>query len=164
MRLPTMPLVLLLVAHVASAQPSKDLAAVEVLNHALEDATRRMDNAATLALWADDGTSLLPSTKPIEGRKAIARFLDDVMASIPGARMEQFEMKCFDLVISGDLASEWCAEHQVVRLGGDKPPFEGRGRMLFVLRRGRDRQWRILREMWNASENPAGAASSAPPA
>lgn len=165
MRLPLVPFALLLVACVASAQPPRpnDRAAIEALNRALDDATHHMDNAATLALWAEDGTSLLPSTKPIEGRKAIARFLDEVMASLPGARMEQFELKCFDLDISGDLASEWCTEHQIVRLAGDKPPFEGRGRMLFVLRRGHDKKWRILREMWNPSENPAPAAPSVPP-
>ena len=165
MRLSLIPVVLLFAARIAAAQQpsSNNRAGIEALNRALDDATRRMDTAATIALWAEDGTSLLPSTKPIEGRTAIARFFGDVMASIPGASMEQFELKCFGLVISGNLASEWCTEHQRVRLGGDKPPFEGRGRMLFVLRRGHDRQWRILREMWNPSENPAAATSSVSP-
>ena len=108
-----------------------------------------MDNAAALTLWADDGISLLPSTKPIVGKAAVTRFLDEVMTSIKGATMESFEMECFDAVVSNDLASEWCTEHQVVRLGGGKPPFDGHGKMLFVLRRGSDKLWRIEREMWN---------------
>jgi uncharacterized protein (TIGR02246 family) len=124
-------------------------AEIQAFNQKLEDATRHMDNAATLALWADDGISLLPSTKPMEGKAAIASFLDKAMASIPGAKMEKFEMQCFAIVTSGDLASEWCTEHQVVTMPGDKPPFDGRGKMLLVLRKAKAGNWLLEREMWN---------------
>jgi len=55
---------------------------IDAFNKAFAKATRTMDNAATLALWDDDGVSLLPSTKPIIGKPAIAKFLTDVMASL----------------------------------------------------------------------------------
>lgn len=48
---------------------------IETFNKSLDAATRSMDNAATLALWDDDGVSLLPSTPPIVGKKAIGKFL-----------------------------------------------------------------------------------------
>ena len=48
-------------------------AEIEVFNRAFDDATRRMDNAAAVALWEADGISLLPSTKPIVGKK-VQRF------------------------------------------------------------------------------------------
>jgi uncharacterized protein (TIGR02246 family) len=124
-------------------------AEIEAFNRKLENATRSMDNTATLALWVEDGISLLPSTKPIEGKTAIATFLEGVTAQIHGAKMETFELKCFAIDVSGDLASEWCAEHQVVLMPDGKPPFNGRGKMLLVLRKGRDGNWRIEREMWN---------------
>jgi uncharacterized protein (TIGR02246 family) len=122
---------------------------IEAFNKSLDAATRSMDNGAMLALWHDDGVSLLPSTPPIVGKKAIGKFLDDVMASIPGGRMEMFEMQCHDIEVSGDWASEWCTEHQIVQLPGGKPPFDGRGKMLFVLHRGADGKWRIREEMRN---------------
>lgn len=126
-------------------------------NHKLEDATRRMDNDATLALWDDDGISLLPDSRPILGKPAIAAFMNRVTASLKGARMEKFEMQCSGIEISlgktraasGDLATEWCAEHQIVTLPGNQPPFDGRGQMLLVLRRNGNGDWHILREMWN---------------
>ncbi len=124
-------------------------AGIEAFNRALIDATTRMDNAAALALWEEDGITLLPQSKPIIGKKAIAKFLDDVSAQLTGARMEKFEMKCFDIERSGDLATEWCEEHQHVMLPGGKPPFDGRGKMLLILHRGADGKWRLRAEMWN---------------
>jgi uncharacterized protein (TIGR02246 family) len=127
-------------------------AGVEQFNAQLDDATRRMDNAATLALWAEDGVSLLPGSKPMVGKAAIRAFLEGVTAAIKGARMEHFEMHCEGIEVSGDLATEWCDEHQVVQLPGGKPPFDGRGRMLLVLRRDSDGRWLLLREMWISAE------------
>jgi uncharacterized protein (TIGR02246 family) len=123
-------------------------AGIAAFNQALDDATRKMDNAASLALWEEDGISLLPQTKPMVGKKAIAAFLDGVMAQLASAKMTSFESECFDLEVAGDWASEWCTEHQIVALGDGKT-FDGRGKMLFVLHRGRDGKWRIQREMWN---------------
>jgi ketosteroid isomerase-like protein len=124
-------------------------AGVEAFNRAFDAATRHMDNAATLALWEDDGVSLLPSTAPIVGKPAIAKFMGDVMASIPGGHMQTFESACFDITVSGDWASEWCTEHQLVQFAAGKPPFEGWGKMLLVLHRGSDGRWRLRTEMWN---------------
>jgi len=136
----------------AQPMPTSPRTEIEAFNRTFEDATRRMDNAATVALWADDGISLLPSTKPIVGKGAIATFMDSVTAQLKGAKMEKFEMECFAIDVSGDTASEWCSEHQVVLMPGGKPPFDGRGKMLLVLKRGLDGKWRLLREMWNQAE------------
>jgi len=135
-------------AQTAPAPPPGDRQAeIEAFNQRFAAATRSMDNAATLALWADDGISLLPSTDPILGKPALAAFLDKVVSSLPGAHMEKFEMECHDLLLSGNLATEWCAEHQVVAIP-NKPSFDGRGRMLLVLHRSPAGHWLLEREMW----------------
>lgn len=141
-------------ARAAPATTVDARAGVEAFNRAFDQATRNMDNAATLALWEDDGVSLLPSTAPIIGRKAIATFMDDVLRQLHGAHMKSFENHCFDIQISDDLASEWCQEHQVVTFADGKPPFDGRGKMLLVLHRGADDQWRLRQEMWNQAIAP----------
>lgn len=122
---------------------------VETFNNAMTKATRAMDNAALLALWEDDGVALLPSTPPIVGKVALTKFYSDVMAGLGDAKMKSFEMQCSGLEISGDVATEYCTEHQVVDLGPGKQPFDGKGTMLFVLHRGHDGVWRLKREMWN---------------
>ena len=127
-------------------------AQIEAFNQKFEDATQRMDNAAIMDLWAEDGISLLPSAKPAIGKAAIAAMMNAVTEQIKGARMDKFELRCSAIEVSGDLATEWCSEHQSVILPDGKPPFDGRGKMLLVLRRGTDGKWRLLREMWNQSE------------
>ena len=124
-------------------------AGIAAFNRAFDQATRTMENAATLALWENDGVSLLPSTPPIVGKQAIARFMDNVTRELRGAHMKSFEDHCSDIQVSGDLASEWCIEHQVVVFADGKPPFDGRGKMLLVLHRGSDGHWRLRQEMWN---------------
>ncbi len=127
--------------------PGRD--GIATFNHALEAATRSMAPAATMALWDDDGVSLLPSTRPIVGKPAIAEFLANVMKSLTGARMGHFSLWCYDIEISGRSASEWCTEHQVVSFADGKPSFDGWGRMLLLLHRSPDGGWRLKREMWN---------------
>jgi|SRR5271154_3036513 len=63
----TLPLLLLAAVLSISAQ-TKTLnprAEIEAFNRRFEDATKRMDNAAIVALWADDGIRLLPSAKQL---------------------------------------------------------------------------------------------------
>ena len=144
--LPVFALVLVATAATARADAAAEIAR---FNGALEQATRTMSNAGTLALWEDDGVSLLPGQAPLVGKKAIGKFLDDVTAKTPGAKMRSFELSCFDVRVDGRTASEWCTEHQVVELGAGKPPFDGRGKMLLVLHKGGDGRWRLQKEMWN---------------
>ena len=143
-----------LVALVSGAQPMvaqtahSPSAEIAAFNRELDSATRHMDNAATLALWEDHGVSLLPSTKPIVGKPAIAKFLDGVTATISGAHMLEFQLECFDIEVSGPWASEWCNAHQVVDMANGKR-FDGRGKMLLVLHRDAKGAWRLHTEMWN---------------
>src|SRR5450432_2385564 len=129
---------------------------IDAFNRAFFDATRHMDTPGTLALWDDEGVSLLPSTKPIAGKAAITKFMHDVMASLAGAHMTKFEGECFDIQQSGDWASEWCTEHQIVALPAGKPPFDGYGKMLLVLHRTGGK-WRLREEMWNQALAPDAA-------
>jgi ketosteroid isomerase-like protein len=159
MRLPCATLVLALtIVLPARAQHAAVTAHPEIdtFNNAFFDATRHMDTPATLALWDDEGVSLLPSTKPIAGKAAISKFMNDVMASLTGAHMTKFEGECFDIQQSGDWASEWCTEHQLVALPAGKPPFDGYGKMLLVLHRTGGK-WRLREEMWNQALAPDAA-------
>jgi ketosteroid isomerase-like protein len=143
----------------AQSVSARGRADIESFNRALSDATRRMDNAATLALWSEDGVSLRPSTKTDPGQGRDRRLPERDDGGLPRAQMEQFELRCQDVEVSGDWASEWCLEHQVVRFADGRPRFDGWGKLLLVLHRSSDGPWRIRTEMWNQAV-PEGKASS----
>jgi uncharacterized protein (TIGR02246 family) len=125
----------------------RDSAGVAAFNTALEQATRTMNTPATLALWADDGVSLMPQVAPIKGKPAIERFIDGVMKDIGGATMQSFAMRCFDILGTPPIATEWCVEHQVV-LMADGKTFDSWGRLALVLRKDADGKWRLKQETW----------------
>ena len=122
---------------------------IEAFNQKFTAAHLKMDNAAIVGMWAQDGVSLLPQTEPMLGKPAIAKFMDDVVARMPGNHMRRIDIDFQGIETSGDWASEWAYEHQIVDGPEGKPPFEGYGKMLLVLHREADGNWRIAREMWN---------------
>jgi ketosteroid isomerase-like protein len=66
---------------------------IEAFNLKFLEAHQRMDNAAIAGMWAEDGVSLLPETAAIAGRKAIAKFVDDVVEQMPGYHMRRLRNK-----------------------------------------------------------------------
>lgn len=122
---------------------------IEAFNKKFVDAHLKMDNAAVMSLWAEDGVSLLPETAPMKGKATIARFLDDVTSKMPGYRMEKMDVEFEGIEVSGNWASEWAFEHQIVRPPDNRPVFDGHGKLLLVLQRETDGNWKIKREMWN---------------
>jgi uncharacterized protein (TIGR02246 family) len=145
----------MLVARRSEARTRTALAAdagrqeIDAFNQKFIAAQLRMDNAAVMSLWAEDGVSLLPQTAPLMGKAAIGKFLDEVIAKMPGYRVEKMEVDFQGIEVRGDWASEWTFEHHVVRPLDDRPAFDGRGKMLLVLHRQADGNWRIEREMWD---------------
>lgn len=122
---------------------------IDAFNARFLEAHRKMDDAAILGMWAEEGVSLLPETAPMLGKAAITKFLTGVTGQLRGWRMEQMELDFQGIEVSRDWASEWALEHQVVRPPDDRPAFDGRGEILLVLHREADGRWRVKREMWN---------------
>ena len=140
-------------AHVVSTDERRN--ELVAFNAKFSDAHLKMDAPAILGKWAEDGVSLLPETAPMVGKPAIATFLSGVTEQ--GWRMEKMELDFQGVEVSGDWASEWAFEHQVERPpDASKPAFDGHGRMLLVLHREADGNWRIKREMWNQGQKEGG--------
>jgi ketosteroid isomerase-like protein len=127
---------------------------IDTFNAKFLEAQLRMDDAAILGMWAEDGASLLPERSPIVGKPAITKFLTGVTVQLKGWRMEKMELDFQGIEVSEDWASEWALEHQVVRPLDDRPVFDGRGKMLLVLHREADGNWKVKREMWNQGMKP----------
>jgi ketosteroid isomerase-like protein len=127
---------------------------VEQFNSTFLQLHRNMDTTGIFALWADDGVDLMPGEAPLVGKKAIVAWVQGILSSMPGHKVVKEELEFHDIQVSGDWASEWATEHQVVQPLGDKLPIDGYGKIALVLHREANGQWKIKQEMWNAAPKP----------
>jgi len=151
-------LVLIAGASFRAAVPASDAGAakkeIEAFNQRLDEVTLKMDNAGVVALWAEDGVTLLPGMAAIEGKKNIAKFMDEVVAKLTGYRVTEQRSDFHSIEVSGEWAFEWGTTYQVVQPPEGKPPIANHGKILLVLHREADGEWKLKREMWNAGVNP----------
>lgn len=126
---------------------------IQAFNAKFREVTLKMDNAGLMALWDEDGTTLLPGMAPISGKETISKWLNDVIAKMPGYKVTKQENDFHDIQVSGDWASEWGTTHQVVQPPDGKPEIDVHGKILLVLHKGKDGVWRIRQEMWNTGES-----------
>jgi uncharacterized protein (TIGR02246 family) len=135
----------------ASGRVASGKGEVEKFNNHFRELQLKMDTAGIFALWADDGVELMPGEAPMIGKKAIQAWVEDIVAKMPGYKVTKEEMEFHDTRVSGDWASEWALEHQVVQPPDGKESIETWGKMALVLHREANGEWRITQEMWNAA-------------
>ncbi len=135
----------------AAVDPKKEIAA---FNQKLDEVTLKMDNAGVLALWAEDGVTLLPGMAALEGKKNIAEFMEEVVAKLRGYHVAEQRSDFHSIEVSGDWAFEWGTTFQVVQPPGGGPTIANHGKILLVLHREANGEWKLKREMWNAGVNP----------
>ena len=138
----------------AAAQSDTPREQIEAWNQKYIAAHLKMDNAAILAMWQEDGVSLLQGMPPIIGKQAIGKFVDDAVAQIPGYHMKTMEIDFREIQIMGDWAYEWGIEHQVLEPPPGKEAFDGRGNILLILHKDARGEWKIKQEMWSAAPKP----------
>jgi uncharacterized protein (TIGR02246 family) len=137
-----------------SPAPASDIKSeIQAFNRKFINAHLRMDNPAIIALWADDGVSLLPSMAPLVGKDAIGKFMNDITAQMPGYKLVRESIDFQDIRVSGEWASEWGLETQAIQ-PPNQPAMEGYGKILFVLHKDASGEWKIQQEMWNAAPAP----------
>ena len=135
----------------ASGQAASGKDELEKFNNHFRELHLKMDTAGIFALWADDGVDLMPGEAPMIGKKVIQAWVEDILAKMPGYKVTKQEMEFHNIQVSGDWASEWALEHQVVQPPNGKEPIETWGKMALVLHREANGEWRIKQEMWNSA-------------
>ncbi|HTB92533.1 MAG TPA: hypothetical protein VK728_06860 [Candidatus Sulfotelmatobacter sp.] len=135
------------------APPADPKSEILAFNEKFINAHLRMDNPAIIAMWAEDGVSLLPSMAPMVGRATIGKFITDITAQMPGYKIVREKIDFHDIQVSGDWASEWGLETQGLQ-PPNQPVMEGYGKILFVLHKDARGEWKIQHEMWNANPKP----------
>ena len=122
---------------------------IDAFNKRYVEMHLKMDTAGIFATWAEDGVSLMPGEAPLIGKKAIVAWVENILSQMPGYKVVKEEIDFHDIQISGDWASEWANEHQVVQPPDGKPVIDSRGKMALVLHREANGEWKVKQEMWN---------------
>jgi ketosteroid isomerase-like protein len=135
----------------ASGQAASTKHDLAKFNNHFRELHLKMDTAGIFGLWADDGVELMPGEAPMIGKKAIQGWVEDILSKMPGYKVTKEEMEFHDIQVSGNWASEWALEHQVVQPPNGREPIETWGKLALVLRREANGEWRIKQEMWNAA-------------
>lgn len=128
--------------------------ALDKFNQQFVAACQKMDTAAIAAMWAENGVDLQPGMEPLEGKAKITEWLNGLTKTLGGAKMERCAIEWHDLQIQGDLAYEWGVTAQKVVFPAPKPPSEGMGKIVLILRRQEDRSWKIMLESWTSMPDP----------
>src|SRR5260370_31308979 len=135
----------------ASGQAASGKDELDKFNNHFREVHLKMDTAGIFALWADDAVDLMAGEAPMIGKKVIQAWVEDIVAKMPGYKVTKQEMEFHDIQVSGDWASEWALEHQVVQPPNGKEPIETWGKMALVLHREVNGEGRIKQEMWNSA-------------
>jgi uncharacterized protein (TIGR02246 family) len=138
-----------------SASPKQDAReALEAFNKQFIAACQKMDHPAGAALWAEDGVDLLPGMAPMTGKKKISEWLNSLTPQLVGAKMLYCTVDWRDIQIDGDLAYEWGINREKIEFPPPKKAFENEGKILLILKRQVDGQWRIALESWTSNPQP----------
>jgi ketosteroid isomerase-like protein len=122
---------------------------IEAFNKRYVELHVKMDSAGIFATWADDGVDLMPGEGPLIGKNAIVAWVGSLLEQMQGYKVLKEEVVFHDIRISGNWASEWATEHQVLQPPNGKPVIESRGKMALVLHREASGEWKVKQEMWN---------------
>ena len=148
-------LALICAASVNGSRPGVGrLQEIDAFNKRFQELHLKMDHAGILAMWAQDGVDLMPGEAPLVGKKAIKAWVDDIESRMSGHRVVKEDLQFHDIRVSGEWASEWAAEYQVLRMPDPKPQVEGYGKLALVLHREPNGEWKIEQEMWNDAPRP----------
>jgi uncharacterized protein (TIGR02246 family) len=131
----------------ASAAGSRE--EIDAFNKRYVELHLKMDTAGIYGTWAGDGVSLMPGEAPLIGKKAIVAWVENILSQMKGYKVVKEEIDFHDIQVSGDWASEWAIEHQVVQPPDGKPVIDSRGKMALVLHREASGEWKVKQEMWN---------------
>jgi uncharacterized protein (TIGR02246 family) len=138
-----------------SSSPADARSAVDAVNQEIVRACQQRDLDATAALWADDGVDLLPGLAPMVGKAKITAWLDSLRPNLQGTRMVYCTIDWQDIQIRGDLAYEWGINRQLIEFAPPKQSAPNEGKILFILKRQADGQWKVALEAWNSNPQPA---------
>lgn len=130
---------------------SSDLEKIKQLDNNDIAASIDQDYTKLLELWDDEGVVIPPGEKPIIGIKAIKKWLNK--AKEIEYKVTKYEHDFIERKIIGGWAFEWGTYTSAAELLGEEDPEESSGKLLRILKRQQDGEWKVARSIWNIDPN-----------
>lgn len=133
-------------------QDEADRAAINKLHRLDQKASLNQDFDTLISLWTDDAVMLPPDSDPVVGKEAIERRIREWEAASEGTRMLKYEHVFEELHLEADWAFEWGTFTAEVLVVADKDTIRQQGKLIRILQRQKDDNWKVARSMWVRGE------------
>jgi len=130
---------------------SSDLEKIKQLDEKDIAASKARNFSKLLELWDDEGVVLPPGEEPIVGINAIEKWLKE--AGEIEYNVTKYEHDFIERTIIGDWAFEWGTFISAGVVLGEEDSEEASGKLLRILKRQQDGEWKVARSIWNINPN-----------
>lgn len=126
-----------------------DMVKIEELHQTDMKASKAGDLDTLLGLWTEDGVMIRPGGEPVIGKKAIIRAMENYKEQLKNLTITQYMINFKEVKIIGDHAYEWGEfYHKYFTKDNPGKALEQKGRLMRILRRLPDGQWKVARVIW----------------
>ncbi len=130
---------------------STDLEKIKQLDKNDIAASKSQNFSKLLELWDDEGVVMPPGEEPIVGIKAIEKWFNE--AGEIEYKVTKYEHNFIERTVIGDWAFEWGTYVSAAVVLGEEDPEESSGKLLRILKRQQDGEWKVARSIWNINPN-----------
>jgi ketosteroid isomerase-like protein len=131
----------------SSLDQNAALAGIEKLHQLDQRVTLLNDPKALQELWTNDAVRLAPDSPVDIGKPAIYATDTRTWANAPGFSIVSYKPDLQDVRVVNDWAFEWGLFDAGYRLSADKPVFPLRGKLLRIIHRESNGDWKFARVM-----------------
>ena len=133
----------------ANERVQADLRAIQELRARDTAASKAFDVATLETLWSDDIVMLAPGAEPVIGREANRASLRTMAEQSRGLEVVDYNQEWRETTVAGDFAFEWGLITGAMRPKAGGQATRYRFKVMRVLRREPDGNWKVHRTMWN---------------
>ena len=126
---------------------NKDLRKIQELDKKDIAASIAQDYESLIELWDEDCIAIPPDKDPVIGIYQIKRWLNQ--SKEIDYEVTRYEHNFVERKIIGDWAFEWGTFISTAVPQDEGPPVESSGKLLRILKRQPDGEWKVSRAIWN---------------
>ena len=128
----------------------QDLVKIKELDEKDIAASKAQDYECLLALWDPEGIAIPPDQDPVIGIEQIGIWLNQPDET--EYEVTRYEHHFEERKIIGDWAFEWGSYLSAAAPLDGSEPIEASGKLLRILKRQSDGEWKVARAIWNIDQ------------